>query len=66
MRLLPPSPPGIGFIGGEPTIYGQRLLELLLLCRNRLPDAKVHEAGAIGERALGTLAWFSSQVRVMR
>ncbi len=42
IRLLPPSTPGIGFTGGEPTIYGDRLLELLRLCRNLLPDADVH------------------------
>jgi hypothetical protein len=42
IRLLPPSTPGIGFTGGEPTIYGERLLELLRLCRNLLPEADVH------------------------
>ncbi|HSR94091.1 MAG TPA: His-Xaa-Ser system radical SAM maturase HxsC [Solirubrobacterales bacterium] len=42
IRLLPPSTPGIGFTGGEPTIYGERLLELLRLCGNLLPDADVH------------------------
>jgi His-Xaa-Ser system radical SAM maturase HxsC len=42
IRLLPPSTPGIGFTGGEPTIYGERLLELLRLCRNLLPEAEVH------------------------
>lgn len=42
IRLLPASTPGIGFTGGEPTIYGERLIELLRLCRNLLPDAGVH------------------------
>ena len=42
IRLLPPSTPGIGFTGGEPTLYGERLLELLRLCRNLLPEAAVH------------------------
>jgi His-Xaa-Ser system radical SAM maturase HxsC len=42
VRLLPASTPGIGFTGGEPTIYGDRLIDLLRLCRNLLPDADVH------------------------
>jgi His-Xaa-Ser system radical SAM maturase HxsC len=42
VRLLPPSTPGIGFTGGEPTLYGERLIELLRLCRNLLPEAAVH------------------------
>jgi His-Xaa-Ser system radical SAM maturase HxsC len=42
IRLLPASTPGIGFTGGEPTIYGERLIELLKLCRNLLPNAAVH------------------------
>lgn len=42
IRLLPPSTPGLGFTGGEPTIYGERLIELLRLCRNLLPEAGVH------------------------
>jgi len=42
IRLLPRSTPGIGFTGGEPTIYGDRLIELLGLCRNLLPHAGVH------------------------
>jgi His-Xaa-Ser system radical SAM maturase HxsC len=42
VRLLPRSTPGIGFTGGEPTLYGDRLIELLKLCRNLLPQAGVH------------------------
>jgi His-Xaa-Ser system radical SAM maturase HxsC len=40
--LLPPSTTDIGFTGGEPTLYGDRLLALLRLCRDRLPGAAVH------------------------
>lgn len=42
VRLLPPDTPEIGFTGGEPTLYGKRLIELLRLCRNLHPDAAVH------------------------
>lgn len=42
IRLLPASTPGIGFTGGEPTLYGERLIDLLKLCRNLLPEAGVH------------------------
>lgn len=42
IRLLPRSTQGIGFTGGEPTIYGERLIELLRLCHNLLPGAGVH------------------------
>jgi len=42
IRLLPSSTPGIGFTGGEPTIYGDRLIDLLRLCRSLLPEADVH------------------------
>jgi His-Xaa-Ser system radical SAM maturase HxsC len=42
VRLLPPSTRSIGFTGGEPTIHGERLIELLRLCRNLLPEAGVH------------------------
>jgi His-Xaa-Ser system radical SAM maturase HxsC len=42
VRLLPRTTTGIGFTGGEPTLYGERLLELLTLCRNLLPFAGVH------------------------
>lgn len=42
IRLLPRSTQGLGFTGGEPTIYGKRLIELLKLCRNLLPEAGVH------------------------
>lgn len=42
VRLLPPTTTGIAFTGGEPTLYGDRLLSLLRLCRNLLPHAGVH------------------------
>lgn len=42
IRLLPRSTPEIGFTGGEPTLHGERLIELLRLCRNLLPEAEVH------------------------
>jgi His-Xaa-Ser system radical SAM maturase HxsC len=42
VRLLPRATTDIAFTGGEPTIYGERLVELLRLCRNLLPFAAVH------------------------
>jgi His-Xaa-Ser system radical SAM maturase HxsC len=42
MRLLPPDTNQIGFTGGEPTMYGKRLFELLRLARDQAPDAGVH------------------------
>jgi His-Xaa-Ser system radical SAM maturase HxsC len=42
IRLLPRTTTSIGFTGGEPTLYGQRFLELMKLCRNLLPFAGVH------------------------
>lgn len=42
VRLLPQDTPAIGFTGGEPTLYGEGLIQLLRLCRNLLPQAGVH------------------------
>lgn len=42
VRLLPRTTAGIGFTGGEPTLYGSGLFGLLRLCRNLLPFAGVH------------------------
>ena len=42
VRLLPRHTAGIGFTGGEPTLYGERLIELLRLCSTLTPDAGVH------------------------
>jgi His-Xaa-Ser system radical SAM maturase HxsC len=42
IRVLPRESRDIGFTGGEPTIYGTRLFNLLSLCGKLLPDAAVH------------------------
>jgi His-Xaa-Ser system radical SAM maturase HxsC len=42
IRLLPRTTRSILFTGGEPTLYGDRLVELLKLTRNLLPFAGVH------------------------
>lgn len=42
IRLLPPGTRDIGFTGGEPTLYGERLIDLLRLCATLHPDAAVH------------------------
>ena len=42
IRLLPRRHDGIAFTGGEPTLYGERLIDLLKLARNLLPFAGVH------------------------
>ncbi|MBA3867092.1 MAG: His-Xaa-Ser system radical SAM maturase HxsC [Solirubrobacterales bacterium] len=42
MRLLPRGTSEIGFTGGEPTLYGQGVIDLLRLCRNLHPEAQVH------------------------
>jgi His-Xaa-Ser system radical SAM maturase HxsC len=42
IRLLPRDVAEIGFTGGEPTLYGEDLVELLRLCRNLHPEAQVH------------------------
>jgi His-Xaa-Ser system radical SAM maturase HxsC len=42
VRLLPRTTTEIGFTGGEPTLYGDRFLQLLKLCHNLLPFAGVH------------------------
>ena len=40
--LIPKSTQEIGFTGGEPTLYGDRFLELLQLTKNYLPDTSIH------------------------
>lgn len=40
--LIPRSAPEIGFTGGEPTLYGERLIALLTRTKNYLPDTAVH------------------------
>jgi His-Xaa-Ser system radical SAM maturase HxsC len=42
LRLLPRDTAEIGFTGGEPTLYGQGVIDLLRLCRNLHPEAEVH------------------------
>jgi His-Xaa-Ser system radical SAM maturase HxsC len=42
VRLLEPGIDAIGFTGGEPTLAGDRFLELLELCHQRLPTMAVH------------------------
>jgi His-Xaa-Ser system radical SAM maturase HxsC len=42
IRLLPRDTEEIGFTGGEPTLYGDGLVDLLRLCGNLHPDAEVH------------------------
>ena len=42
IRVLPRDIAEIGFTGGEPTLYGDDLIELLRLCRNLHPEAQVH------------------------
>lgn len=42
IHLLPPDTREIGFTGGEPTLYGERLLETLQFCKIALPNAAVH------------------------
>jgi His-Xaa-Ser system radical SAM maturase HxsC len=42
IRLLPRDVAEIGFTGGEPTLYGSELIDLLRLCRNLHPEAQVH------------------------
>lgn len=42
IRLLPRGTQEIGFTGGEPTLYGAGLVDLLRLCRNLHPEAAVH------------------------
>jgi His-Xaa-Ser system radical SAM maturase HxsC len=42
VRLLPPSTGAFAITGGEPTLYGDRLVELLRLARNLLPRTAIH------------------------
>lgn len=42
VKLLPHDTGGLIFTGGEPTVYGTKLIELLELCSERVPDAGIH------------------------
>ena len=41
VSLIPPSVENIGFSGGEPTLYGQGLVDLLAHCKRTLPRTSV-------------------------
>lgn len=40
--LMSPATQTIGFTGGEPTLLGDRFLQLVYACRNHLPEAGLH------------------------
>lgn len=42
IRLLPRQTSGFAITGGEPTVYGDGLIDLLTLARNLLPYAGIH------------------------
>lgn len=42
IRLLPRDTAEIGFTGGEPTLYGEELIDLLRLTHNLHPGSEVH------------------------
>jgi His-Xaa-Ser system radical SAM maturase HxsC len=42
IRLLPRDTSEIGFTGGEPTLYGKELIDLLRLTHNLHPESEVH------------------------
>jgi His-Xaa-Ser system radical SAM maturase HxsC len=42
IRILPRRTAEIGFTGGEPTLYGEELIDLLRLTRNLHPESGVH------------------------
>jgi His-Xaa-Ser system radical SAM maturase HxsC len=42
IRLLPPQTDGLAITGGEPTLYGEQLIDLLRLAGNLLPHAGIH------------------------
>lgn len=41
VRLMPPSTRILGITGGEPTLLGERLADLLAVCRASLPSAQI-------------------------
>jgi pyruvate-formate lyase-activating enzyme len=58
VRLLSPDTAELGFTGGEPTLYGERLIDLLRLCRNLLhtpPSTCSQMVGALSIRTLQPL-----------
>lgn len=40
--LIDPATPEIGFTGGEPTLLGERFIDVLRQCKTQLPDTAVH------------------------
>jgi len=42
VQLIEPDTKAIGFTGGEPTMWGERFIDLITLCRERLPGTSVH------------------------
>jgi His-Xaa-Ser system radical SAM maturase HxsC len=41
VRLIPPTTPALGFSGGEPTLYGDRFIQLMRHVKNHLPRTHV-------------------------
>jgi His-Xaa-Ser system radical SAM maturase HxsC len=42
LTMLPPDCGEIGFTGGEPTLYGDRFIELMQLCADHLSETDIH------------------------
>lgn len=42
IRLIDPAPKYLTITGGEPTLLGERLLDLLAALRDRMPDTAIH------------------------
>jgi His-Xaa-Ser system radical SAM maturase HxsC len=42
IQLIPDTTPELGITGGEPTILGNRFVELLQLLKDYLPDTEIH------------------------
>jgi His-Xaa-Ser system radical SAM maturase HxsC len=67
IKRAPKSIPVVGISGGEPTLLGNRLIELIRIIRQELPDADIHMltngrnfkdigyAGAVADAAEGKL-----------
>ena len=42
IEMVPRSTKSLGFTGGEPTLYGQKLIELLNACKSWIPETGIH------------------------
>ena len=42
IRMLPIDTPELGFTGGEPTLYGQDFIDLMMLTKSYLPHTAIH------------------------